>query len=141
MSRGVVLLFAFVVILVLNDRANAAGAVAVGIAPGGVIKGYGYGFQGNSPNMDEAKAKALGACKTSPSNPATQARCKVVATFTNKCVAGALDPKNGTPGAGWALGDTQKQADDEALARCRSTAGDRREFCKVINQLCDGTAK
>jgi hypothetical protein len=56
-------------------------------------------------------------------------------------VAGALDPKNGTPGAGWALGDTQKQADDEALARCRNTAGDRRDFCKVINQLCDGTAK
>jgi hypothetical protein len=54
----------------------------------------------------------------------------------------ALDPKDGTPGAGWALGDTQTQADDEALARCRSTAGaNRSDFCKIDNQNCDGTAK
>jgi hypothetical protein len=71
-----------------------------------------------------------------------RARCKVISTFSNKCAAMALDPKDGTPGAGWALADTQKQADDEALARCRSTAGaNRSDFCKIDNRKCDGTAK
>jgi hypothetical protein len=65
----------------------------------------------------------------------------VVTSFSNKCAAVALDPKDGTPGAGWATGDTQTDADEEALARCRSAAGtNRRDFCKVIDRLCDGTA-
>jgi len=70
-----------------------------------------------------------------------RARCEVVATFSNKCAATAFDAKDGTPGAGWAVGDTGKQAADEALARCRSTAGTRRDFCKANDPICDGTAK
>jgi hypothetical protein len=154
MSRGIIVsLFALAAILVANDRACSAGAVAEGISPRGVIHGYAYAINGNSPNAEAAGAAALAACKKGPEQLASgtrpdasfakaQARCAVVSTFSNKCAAAALDPKDGTPGAGWAIGDTQKQADDEALARCRSTAGaDRRDFCKVITQKCDGTAK
>jgi hypothetical protein len=154
MSRGIIVsLCALAAILAASDRANSTGAIAEGIAPGGVARGYSYAINGNSANADAAGASALAACKKGPEQLASgsrpdanfakaQARCAVVTTFTNKCAATALDPKDGTPGAGWAIGDTQKQADDEALARCRSTAGaDRRDFCKVITQKCDGTAK
>jgi hypothetical protein len=153
MGRGVVSLLAFAAILVAGDRANSAGAVAEGIAPGGVIRGYAFAISANDPNGDAAGASALGACKKGPERLASgsmpdnnfakaRARCKVVSTFSNKCAAVALDPKDGTPGAGWAVGDTQNQADDEALARCRSTAGaNRGDFCKVTNRKCDGTAK
>ena len=153
MGRGLISLIVFAAILAANDRANAAGAIAEGIAPGGVAKGYGFGIHVNGPNADAARAAALAACQKAPKQLASgappdaaqakaRAQCAVVSSFSNKCVAVALDPKDGTPGAGWAVGDTQKQADDESLARCRNTAGaDRRGFCKVTNQLCDGTAK
>jgi hypothetical protein len=143
----------FAAILVVNNRANSAGALAEGIAPGGVAKGYGYGIHVNGPNADTARATALTACQKPPKQLASgappdaaqakaRALCAVVATFSNKCVSMALDPKDGTPGAGWAVGDTQKQADDEALVRCRNTAdANRRDFCKITSQLCDGTAK
>jgi hypothetical protein len=153
MSRGVLSLFVFAAILLTNDQANAAGALAEGIAPGGVVKGYGYGIHVNGADADTARTAALAACQKPPKQLASgappdaaqakaRAQCAVVSSFSNKCVAVALDPKDGTPGAGWAVGDTQKQADDEAVARCRNTAGtNRRDFCKIISQLCDGTAK
>jgi uncharacterized protein DUF4189 len=154
MKRGVVvLLFTLAAIFMANHRANAEGAVAEGIAPGGVAKGYGISIRVDRPNKDTARADALAGCRKGPEKTAAGAaldsgnamartRCEVVTTFSNKCAAVALDPKDGTPGAGWATGDTQKDADEEAVARCRNAAGaDRRAFCKVIDRLCDGTAK
>jgi hypothetical protein len=135
-----------------NNRANSDGAIAEGIAPGGVAKGYGISIRTDRPNRDAAQADALAGCRKGPEKTAAgaaldagqakaRARCEIVSTFSNKCAAVAIDPKDGTPGAGWATGDTQKDADQEALGRCRTAAGARREFCKVIDQLCDGTAK
>jgi hypothetical protein len=154
MRRGVVVsLLAFATILMANNRANADGAIAEGVAPGGVAKGYGISIRVDLPDKDAARADALAGCKKGPeksvagaalnsSQAKARARCEVVTTFSNKCAAVAFDPKDGTPGVGWAVGDTQKQAGEEAIARCRSTAGaDRRDFCKVTHQLCDGSAK
>lgn len=135
-----------------SHQAIAAGAVAIGIAPGGVAQGYASGYEVNASDVDTAKREALAQCKKpqnnasgTPANSGTlaaQAKCEVVATFTNQCYALALDPKDGTPGAGWAVADTQQQADDEALAKCKDTAGaDREAFCKVLNRDCDGGAK
>jgi len=102
---------------------------------------YAIGFGLNYKTMDLARQSALDACHNSTGGAAKE-RCEVVATFHNQCVASAIDPKAGTPGAGWAIGDTQKAADDEALSRCRNTAGaDRIAFCKIEDQLCDGDAK
>jgi hypothetical protein len=135
-----------------SNQAIAAGAVAIGIAPGGVAQGYASGYEVDAADIDTAKTEALAQCKKpsanasgTPANSGTlaaQAECKVVATFVGKCYAQALDPKDGTPGAGWAIADTQPEADSEALARCRSTAGaDRQDFCKVFNRACDGGNK
>ncbi|HTS42390.1 MAG TPA: DUF4189 domain-containing protein [Xanthobacteraceae bacterium] len=136
----------------VTNQAIAAGAVAVGIAPGGVSRGYASGYAVNQPNTDAAKTTALAECKklrnnvsgTAPGSgtAAAKAMCEVVGTFANKCYAESLDPMDGTPGVGWAIADTQQQADDEALARCRSTAGtDRRAFCKVTLRACDGGSR
>jgi hypothetical protein len=154
MGRSVFIsLLALAAIFIGNDRANADGAIAEGIAPGGPAKGYGISIRVDRPNTDAARADALAGCKKAPEHVASgaapdagqakaRARCEVVTTFTNKCAAMALDPKDGTPGVGWAVGDSQKQANDEALARCRSTAGaDRRDFCRIDSQVCDGSAK
>jgi len=150
-------LFALTVLLILSavlatGQAIAAGAVAIGIAPGGVAQGYASGYEVNDPDIEAAKADALAQCKKPQANVsgtaansgtlAAQAKCEVVATFVNKCYAQALDPKDGTPGAGWAIADTQQEADNEALARCRSTAGaDRAAYCKIFSRACDVGSK
>jgi hypothetical protein len=154
MKRSVVVsIVALAAILIANNRASSEGAIAEGIAPGGVSKGYEFSFVVNRPTTDVARTDAVARCKKTPDkvasgaapdsgNAKARALCQVVSTFHDKCVAFALDPKDGTPGAGWATADAQGQADDEALARCRSVAGeDRRDFCKVTNRSCDGTAK
>jgi hypothetical protein len=123
--------------------AGADGAMAVGIARGGVAKGYATGFALNQPSAKEARTSAIEGCrKQKKSNADARGRCEAVVAFKNKCVASAIDPKDGTPGAGWGLGGTQQSADSQALARCRATAGsDRAEFCEVTDRHCDGTAK
>jgi hypothetical protein len=148
---GVVLL-ACAALFMPNHHAYAEGAIAEGIAPGGPAKGYGISIRVDRPNPDAARADALAGCRKGPDqtvsgapldsgNAKARAQCAVVSTFSKKCAAVAFDPKDGTPGVGWAVGDTQKSADDEALARCRRVAGtDRRAFCAVTNRLCDGEA-
>jgi Domain of unknown function (DUF4189) len=128
----------------------AEGALAVGIAPSGSAAGYTSGVGVNEATTNAAREKALSICKSIAMSSGAavptgvtdaRARCAVVATFRNQCVTIAFDPKDGTPGAGWAVAATQKAADEQALSRCRDTAGtDRRTFCKVSVQRCDGTA-
>jgi hypothetical protein len=120
--------------------AKAEGALAVGIARGGIAKGYATGFAVNQPTVKAARSNAVEQCKrTKSSNADAKSGCEVVVTFHNKCVASAVDPQNGTPGAGWGTGTTQDAADSQALARCRAKAGaDRAEFCQVTDRYCDG---
>ncbi len=122
------------------DLAAAEGALAVGIARGGIAKGYATGFATNQPTVKAARANAVEQCKrTKSSNADAKSGCEVVVTFHNKCVASAIDPQQGTPGAGWGVGVTQEAADSQALARCRAKAGaDRAEFCQVTDRYCDG---
>jgi len=66
----------------------------------------------------------------------------VVQTFRNQCFAVAMDPKDATPGAGWAVADDKESAARAALAKCVATAGDdRRDACEVTHSGCDGKAK
>jgi hypothetical protein len=125
---------------VAPGRARAEGALAVGIARGGIAKGYATGFAINQPNVKAARSNAVEQCKrTKSSNADAKSGCEVVITFHNKCVASAVDPQDGTPGAGWGIGITQQAADSQALARCRAKAGaDRAEFCEVTDRYCDG---
>ena len=114
--------------------------MAVGIARGGIAKGYATGFAFNQPTVKAARSNAVEQCKkTKSSNADAKSGCEVVVTFHNKCVASAVDPQSGTPGAGWGVGTSEESADELALARCRAKAGsDRVEFCKVTDHYCDG---
>ena len=117
--------------------------MAVGIARGGVAKGYATGFAINQPTVKAARGNAVEQCRrTKNSNADARGGCEVVVTFHNKCVASAVDPESGTPGAGWGIGESQKSADSQALARCRAKAGSNRaEFCKITDRYCDGAGK
>jgi len=123
--------------------AGAEGAMAVGIARGGIAKGYATGFAINQPTVKAARSNAVEQCRrTKSSNADAKSGCEVVVTFHNKCVASAVDPQTGTPGAGWGLGGSQQSADSQALARCRVKAGtERAEFCEVTDRFCDGEGK
>lgn len=119
------------------------GAIAIA-EPADVAKdGYSSGISYNFRTQAEAEDRAQVECSnTQDAPPETRKLCKVVRTFENQCVAVALDPKAGTPGAGWAIADTLALARRDALQRCDDTAGtDRRGECRVTAEGCDGRAK
>jgi hypothetical protein len=131
---------AIAAVIALPGLARAEGAMAVGIARGGVAKGYATGFAINQPTVKAARSSAVEQCrKTKSSNADARSGCEVVVTFRNKCVASAVDPQSGTPGAGWGIGGSQQAADSQALGRCRAKAGsERAEFCEITDRFCDG---
>jgi hypothetical protein len=128
-----------------SQPSGAAGAIAIGIPPGGIIKGFAGGHSLNAADMASAREGAVNGChKSTGASDAAKKACSVVASFKDECYAIALDPKDGTPGAGWAIAETQAIADDEAVQQCRNTStADRQKFCEVpsTNHGCDGTAK
>jgi len=123
--------------------AAAAGALAVGVAPGGAQDGFAFGMNSNKPSAEAARQEAVKACGSAKeSNDVARARCKSVGTFTNQCAAMSMDPKDGTPGVGWAVAATSDEANKAALAKCEATAGPGRAgTCTVSATRCDGTAK
>jgi hypothetical protein len=128
-----------------SQQSVADGALAVGIPPGGTVKGFAAGHSVNAPDMQKARELALDSCHTSTgASDAAKKACSVVATFKDQCGATALDPKDGTPGAGWGIAENQQLADSQALQQCRNTAGaNRQQFCVIpaTNHYCDGSAK
>jgi hypothetical protein len=133
--------------LVWSQPSLPAGAVAVGVPPDVAKQGFAAGHSVNAATPAEARKRALEGChKSVGASAAAMKLCNVVATFSNQCMAVAMDPKDGTPGVGWAIAETQKEADAEAIAQCRNTAGpSRRDFCTIdsrgVNRACDGNAK
>ena len=123
--------------------AGAAGSIAIGVAPGGPQAGFAYGLNSNKAGDDAAAEDAKSACgKATESNAKARSRCMTVGTFTNQCAAVAMDPKDGTPGAGWAINVDSATTNKLALASCEATAGPGRTgTCKVSATRCDGTAK
>ena len=136
-AGAVCLLGAF---LAAPTAAQAAGAIAIGLPADVAQDGISMFIFVNASNASEARTKAVEGCKTVGSQTA-RALCKVMATFNNQCAAEALDPKDGTPGFGWAIADTEAEAKSMALANCRDTAGpDRQDACVVPEKgtWCDG---
>jgi Domain of unknown function (DUF4189) len=106
-------------------------------------KGCRFSPRSYADTPEDAKAKALGGCKSNGSQTAKDL-CSIVATFQNQCVAEALDPQDGTPGFGWAMADASEEAKRQALAKCRDTAGATRQDACIIPDKglwCDGSAK
>lgn len=131
-------------VLLQPHRAAAEGAIAVGQPKDVAEEGYAYAYSTGKADMQAARAEALETCRKPGNGKSDQGRnlCKVVGTFTNECVAVAMDPGTGTPGVGWAIGGTLKLAEANAIARCKATAGaGRGEYCKIDNSRCDGERK
>ena len=122
------------------DVTSAAGAFAEARPSDIAAKGYSFGSAFNFKTQEEASAAALARCRDSKSEERRNL-CKVVVVFWGQCIAVAMDPKDGTPGVGWAVAGTQKQAERQALGQCGETAGaDRRAFC-VVNKGAGCDAK
>jgi lipoprotein NlpI len=124
-----------------SHSAAAEGALAVGLPADVAKSGYASGYSYNAKTMDEARATAMDYCRKAPTSNKARSLCKVIETFSNRCVAVSMDPKAGTPGAGWGIGDDLRAAERQALVRCEATAGPaRRAACVVQNSNCDGQA-
>lgn len=121
----------------------ADGALAVGVPASVVHDGFSYGYSNNQKTAEQARAKALQLCRSSKnSTPAARRKCRMVRSYHNECVAVAMDPVAGTPGVGWAIARTLRNAEAQALAACEKTAGPgRRAACRIDHSKCDGTAK
>jgi hypothetical protein len=116
----------------------AEGAIAIAQPPNIVKQGFAFGTSWNYATAEEARNTALERCRQTD-DAARRALCKVIRTFHNECVAVAMDPKNGTPGAGWAVDAGADKVEAAALTECRATAGAaRRKFCQISGPIgCD----
>jgi lipoprotein NlpI len=132
---------AFTAGIIWPHSVAAEGALAIGL-PSDVAKaGYASGYSYNAKTKDDARATALDQCHKAPTGRQATSLCKVIETFSDRCVAVSIDPKVGTPGAGWGIGDDLRAAERQALSRCVATAGPaRRAACVVSNSHCDGQA-
>ncbi len=118
--------------------AQAFGALAVGQTTSIVKDGIAMGTAWRYGTSEEASKKALANCHGYKSAPRAAAECRVIATFHNECYAISLDPKAGTPGAGWAIAADQEIAKSRALENCKLTAGkDRARYCEISESNCD----
>ena len=101
--------------------------------------GVAFGTAINYKSEEEARKAAIDYCHKFKGAPKASAQCRVVGTFKDKCYAISMDPKAGTPGAGWSIAAIKSDAEDHAVANCKATAGsDRRQFCVVQESKCDG---
>jgi hypothetical protein len=121
-----------------GGSALADGALAVGSTADVAKDGIAVGTSINYKTADEAAQAALRRCRDYKPAPKAAAQCRSVGTFRGECYAVSFDPKEGTPGAGWAIAATKAQAEERAIANCQLTAGEgRRDFCRIEESKCD----
>jgi hypothetical protein len=136
-------LFAWLLIAVVSLQsydARGEGALALGIPKSVASDGFAFGYSIKKDTPSSAREDALRRCQnTEEGSKAARALCRIVETFSGKCLAIAMDPKAGTPGIGWSIDDDILSAEARAMSQCRATAGaDREGFCKVDKSACDG---
>jgi hypothetical protein len=123
---------------VATSPAVADGALAVGSTSDVAKDGIAVGTSINYKTASEAEQAALKRCRDYKPAPKAAAQCRSVGTFRGECYAVSFDPKEGTPGAGWAIAATKQQAEERAMANCQTTAGEsRRDFCRIEESKCD----
>ena len=122
------------------ETAQADGALAVGLPESGAQDGFSYGYAVGY-DADEAEAQAMGSCRKNSGDAerAVLRLCRVVETFQGRCVAVAMDPKDGTPGVGWAVDD------DETAAQATATLLPHRRLRlrrrRALGQLIPGPVR
>ena len=136
-SRGLAAACGLFFLLSGLSSASAIGALAIGVTGDIATDGYSLGATINHDTEEAARKAALDWCNTHGSKK-TQGKCKVVEVFRNQCVAESLDPKVGTPGAGWAIGPDRATAENRATEICKASAGRSRQgFCRIEFYQCD----
>lgn len=125
--------------LLMSRPSEASSAFAAGVPDSVAADGVSLGEAHNYDTREAAESEAMRRCQTdSNSTEKVHSLCKIIAHFDNRCLSTALDPKAGTPGWGWAIADTESQADDQALSMCRADAGaDRAPYCVIEQSVCD----
>jgi hypothetical protein len=129
-----------VVLCTLPIAAHAFGALAVGQTASVAKDGIAMGTAWNHESAEKAGGAAQENCRKWKDKGAPNAakQCRVIATFSKECYAISLDPKAGTPGAGWAIAADKATAEERAVAHCKLTAGsDREKYCEVSESNCD----
>ncbi|MBX3498076.1 MAG: DUF4189 domain-containing protein [Alphaproteobacteria bacterium] len=118
--------------------ARADGALAVGLPANVERDGVAFGWAVRLPRAD-AERVALEQCRSAPGTPdGARSLCRVFESFSEACVAIALDPEDGTPGFGWAVAPTKSGAEAQALGDCQRSAGAARQaFCAISVSDCD----
>jgi hypothetical protein len=118
--------------------ARSEGALAVGSTGNVTKEGIAFGTAINSKTREQAVATAMEYCRKYASAPKASLHCQLVGAFKRQCYAVALDPKAGTPGAGWSIAPDQATAEQRAIATCKTSAGkNRAQFCVVQKSKCD----
>jgi Domain of unknown function (DUF4189) len=131
-------------LLALAHPALAEGVLAVGITKDVAKEGFVIGYSINKATVGEARDRAMNSCRNArvANAEAAKKECKVVAEFSDKCVAIADDPKNGTTGFGWAVAASRADAIGQALEMCKSASSSARaSYCRLAHASCDGTAQ
>lgn len=138
-KRFTALVTVFVAMTTASTAAFAVGAIAIGVPANVVADGLAIGIAYGQPSPDAASALALKNCRSFQDAPeSTRNLCRIVHTFRKQCVSVSLDPKAGTPGWGWAVAASERDADEQSMRMCRSTAGsDRERYCEVTRTQCD----
>jgi Domain of unknown function (DUF4189) len=108
----------------LPGLAHSEGAFAFGR---GVNGGWSSGTAFNASTPDEARSIALQRCRAMPDGAAN---CKVVQSFSNRCVALALKDGHG----GIVLADDLQEAEQKALEGCNQSYG---PSCTIQETFCD----
>jgi hypothetical protein len=126
------------VAMAASAAALADGALVVGSTADVAKDGVAIGTSVNYKTREAAEQAALEHCRAYKSAPKAAAQCRPAGTFKGECYALALDPQEGTPGAGWAIATTKALAEQRAIAQCQITAGEgRRDFCRLAESKCD----
>jgi hypothetical protein len=129
---------AVALVMMAGTAAHADGALAVGSTADVAKDGIAIGTSINYKTGDAAEQAALERCHDYKPAPKAAAQCRSVGTFKGECYAISFDPKDGTPGAGWAIAATKALAEQRAMANCQITAGEgRRDFCRIEESKCD----
>jgi len=124
--------------LAASGPASADGALAIGSTADIARDGFAVGAAINQNTPEEATEAALQSCRAFKNAPKAAATCQSVGTFKGQCYAISFDPRRGMPGTvGWSIAATKAQAEEEALAKCKTAAASRGAFCKVEESRCD----
>ena len=120
----------------------AEGALALGMPENDPNRGFRWSIHVNTPDAGTVAMQDCHAAK----NPKIGAACKLIRTFSDQCVAVAVNADGPVPvsAAGWAIEKDSESARRAAIAMCEGMRHGRGIPCILDGEtalLCDGSAK